>query len=101
MIAQKDFQITCLNDKLQQFLNFNPMMNQMPFLNFNPFIEQSNISNNKKILSNPIPLNLNIIFILDKGKKITIQCQNNEEIKTIIQKFSTKAGIEEENYFFL
>ena len=59
--------------------------NQIKFLNFNPIIEQSN---------------LNIIFNFDKAR-VTIQCKNDEKIKTIINKFSTKAEINEENYSFI
>ena len=108
IIAQKDFQITCLKDKLnqniqkninQQFFNFNPSMNQNSFLNFNPITDQSNITNNKKSFN--MPSSLNIIFKLDKGEKVTIQCQNNEKIKTIIKKFVCKAEIKEENYSFI
>jgi len=107
IIAQKDFQITCLKDKLyrnslknknQQFLNTNPLMNQNQFPNINPITDQSNVSNVKKNLNIPLPLN--IIFMLDKGPKVTIQCQNNEKIETIIKKLSCKADIKEENYSF-
>ena len=108
IIAQKDFQITCLKDKLyrnslknknQQFLNANPLMNQNQFPNINTITDQSNISNIKENLNIPLPLN--IIFMLDKGPKVTIQCQNNEKIEAIIKKLAGKADIKEENYSFI
>jgi len=106
IIRQKDFEITCLKDKLnlqlpnnmnQQFLNFNPMMDQTNQMinqwnQMNPIIPWKNVNDSNE--------NKEIIFNKEEFK-ISIQCRNDEKLKSVIDKYQFKSDIERDSYEFI
>ena len=117
LIKQKDFEIDNLKNRLSsnfcynqnmQPINYNPMMMMEQMNNFKNKIEnfnnEINDNNNtnkaKNEKKNDIVKNLTLNFSFHETN-VQIQCQSNEKMKSIIKRFSTKAALEGDSYYFI
>ena len=119
IIKQKDFEITLLKEKLNDFTNNKMMMNMQNNMNImNPIMMNNNgnfINNfNFNMANNSINMDLNLLnndnnillkdWIINfdyKGKNYTEQCNVEEKTESVFKRFCDKYGIKLTSHKFI
>jgi len=113
LIKQKDLEVDNLKNRLSsnfcfnqnmQPINYNPIMRMEQMNNFKYKIDNINqIKNNNSTSiekNNDRVENLTLIFRYGE-RKIEIQCQSNEKMQSVINRFSIKALVKPDSYKFI